>query len=109
MCSVPFILIGILTPDKFLALLGADAGLVELGKTYLRIVLIFAPFFMCNYSVTAFAFNCLASGFYCDHSCTLIVIICFAFVSSMNLLPFIPFSTIVSYPVPRMPQHLQLP
>ncbi len=31
-------------PDKFLALLGADAGLVELGKTYLRIVLIFAPF-----------------------------------------------------------------
>lgn len=43
-CSVPFILIGILTPDKFLALLGADAGLVELGKTYLRIVLIFAPF-----------------------------------------------------------------
>lgn len=45
MCSVPFILIGILTPDKFLALLGADAGLVELGKTYLRIVLIFAPFF----------------------------------------------------------------
>ena len=56
-CSVPFILIGILTPDKFLALLGADAGLVELGKTYLRIVLIFAPFFMCNYSVTAFARN----------------------------------------------------
>ena len=54
---VPFILIGILTPDKFLALLGADAGLVELGKTYLRIVLIFAPFFMCNYSVTAFARN----------------------------------------------------
>ena len=56
-CSIPFILIGILTPDKFLALLGADAGLVELGKTYLRIVLIFAPFFMCNYSVTAFARN----------------------------------------------------
>ena len=49
-CSVPFILIGILTPDKFLALLGADAGLVELGKTYLRIVLIFAPFFMCDYA-----------------------------------------------------------
>ena len=56
-CSVPFILIGIFSPDKFLALLGADAGLVELGKTYLRIVLIFAPFFMCNYSVTAFARN----------------------------------------------------
>ena len=57
LCSIPFILVGIFFPDKFLALLGADAGLVELGKTYLRIVLIFAPFFMCNYSVTAFARN----------------------------------------------------
>ena len=55
--SIPFMLIGIFAPDKFLALLGADAGLIELGKTYLRIVLIFAPFFMCNYSVTAFARN----------------------------------------------------
>ncbi|MFR3494896.1 MAG: hypothetical protein ACLTTJ_14320 [Blautia sp.] len=27
-------------PDKCLALLGADAGLVALGKTYLRIILI---------------------------------------------------------------------
>ncbi len=44
-------------PDKFLALIGADAGLIELGRTYLRIFLIFAPFFMCNYSVTAFARN----------------------------------------------------
>lgn len=57
LCSIPFILIGIFFPDKFLALLGADAGLIELGKTYLRIVLVFAPFFMCNYSVTAFARN----------------------------------------------------
>ena len=57
LCSIPFILIGIFFPDKFLALLGADAGLVKIGKTYLRIVLIFAPFFMCNYSVTAFARN----------------------------------------------------
>lgn len=55
--SIPFVLVGIFLPDKFLALLGADAGLVELGKTYLRIILIFAPFFMCNYSVTAFARN----------------------------------------------------
>lgn len=57
LCSIPFILIGIFFPDKFLSLLGADAGLVKIGKTYLRIVLIFAPFFMCNYSVTAFARN----------------------------------------------------
>ena len=49
-------------PDKFLALLGADAGLIELGRTYLRIILIFAPFFMCNYSVTAFARNDYATS-----------------------------------------------
>ena len=55
--SILFVLIGIFVPDKFLALLGADAGLIELGKTYLRIILVFAPFFMCNYSVTAFARN----------------------------------------------------
>ena len=57
LCSIPFIVTGIFAPDKFLALLGADADLIELGKTYLRIVLVFAPFFMCNYSVTAFARN----------------------------------------------------
>lgn len=55
--SIPFMLIGIFAPDKFLALLGADAGLIELGKTYLRIILVVAPFFMCNYTVTAFARN----------------------------------------------------
>lgn len=42
--SIPFMLIGIFFPDKFLALLGADAELIALGKTYLRIVLVFAPF-----------------------------------------------------------------
>lgn len=55
--SIPFVLTGIFVPDKFLALLGADASLVELGKTYLRIILVVAPLFMCNYSVTAFARN----------------------------------------------------
>lgn len=53
--SIPFVLLGIFIPDKCLALLGADAGLVALGKTYLRIILIGTPFFMSNYSVTAFA------------------------------------------------------
>ena len=33
-----------------------------IGKTYLRIVLVFAPFFMCNYSVTAFARNDYATS-----------------------------------------------
>ena len=57
LCSIPFVLLGIFVPGKVLALLGADAGLVALGKTYIRIILMGAPFFMCNYTVTAFARN----------------------------------------------------
>ena len=57
LCSVPFVLLGVFIPGKVLALLGADAGLVALGKTYIRIILMAAPFFMCNYTVTAFARN----------------------------------------------------
>ena len=57
LCSIPFVLLGLFIPDKVLALLGADAGLIALGKTYIRIILMAAPFFMCNYTVTAFARN----------------------------------------------------
>lgn len=39
-------LIGIFIPDKALALLGADAGLIGLGRNYVRIILIATPFFM---------------------------------------------------------------
>lgn len=35
--SLPFILIGIFTPDGVLKLLGADAVLAEMGKDYLRL------------------------------------------------------------------------
>ena len=55
--SIPFVLLGIFIPDKCLALLGADAGLVAMGETYLQIILMASPFFMSNYSVTAFARN----------------------------------------------------
>ena len=55
--SIPFVLLGIFIPDKCLALLGADAGLVAMGKTYLQIILMASPFFMSNYSVAAFARN----------------------------------------------------
>ena len=47
--SIPFVLLGIFIPDKCLALLGADAGLVAMGKTYLQIILMASPFFMSNY------------------------------------------------------------
>lgn len=52
-----FSLCGILCPDQILHLFGADAGLTALGRPYLRIVLIAAPFFMSNYTFTAFARN----------------------------------------------------
>ena len=55
--AVPFMLIGIFIPDKALALLGADAGLIGLGRNYVRIILIATPFFMSNYTFTAFARN----------------------------------------------------
>ena len=42
--SIPFVLLGIFIPDKCLALLGADAGLVAMGKTYLQIILMASPF-----------------------------------------------------------------
>lgn len=57
LCSVPFIITGIVAPEKFLHLLGADAGLTALGKSYLRIMLITTPLFMVNYTFTAFARN----------------------------------------------------
>ena len=37
--------------------MGADAVLTELGRSYTRIFLLFAPFFMVNYTFTAFARN----------------------------------------------------
>ena len=55
--SFPFVLGGLFYPEAILRLLGADAGLTELGRPYLRIILIAAPFFMSNYSFTAFARN----------------------------------------------------
>lgn len=60
--SLPFILIGIFTPDGVLKLLGADAVLAEMGKDYLRLVFIGSPLFMCNYVFTAFARNDHATG-----------------------------------------------
>lgn len=57
LCSIPFILIGIFLPEKLLQLLGGDATLTALGRDYLRIILIASPFFMTNYTFTAFTRN----------------------------------------------------
>ena len=55
--SIPFILLGLFVPKQMLALMGADAALQEMGKGYARLCLCFAPFFMCNYTFTAFCRN----------------------------------------------------
>ncbi len=57
LCSIPFILIGFFLPEKLLQLLGGDAALTALGRDYLRIILIASPFFMTNYTFTAFTRN----------------------------------------------------
>ncbi len=55
--SLIFMAIGILAPDGLLRLFGADERIVCVGKNYLRIALLFAPFFMTNYLFTAFTRN----------------------------------------------------
>ncbi len=55
--SIPFILSGIFFPKQVLEMMGADQHIAELGTGYLRIVLIDTPFFMMNYTFTAFARN----------------------------------------------------
>lgn len=60
--SCLFVLTGIFCPGKLLTLLGADTGIVGIGVPYIRIVLCFAPFFMLNYTFTAFTRNDSAPG-----------------------------------------------
>lgn len=55
--SLVFMAIGIFAPDGLLCLFGADERIVFVGKNYLRIALLFAPFFMTNYLFTAFTRN----------------------------------------------------
>ncbi|MBR6770482.1 MAG: polysaccharide biosynthesis C-terminal domain-containing protein [Lachnospiraceae bacterium] len=55
--SIPFMLLGIFAPEQVLQVMGADAQIMELGKSYVRIFLMFTPFFMINYIFTAFARN----------------------------------------------------
>lgn len=57
LCSVVFVLCGVCCPDKVLTLLGADREIQSVGEPYLRTVLFFAPFFMLNYTFTAFVRN----------------------------------------------------
>lgn len=55
--SLPFVLAGLFGAEAILRMMGADAVILETGLTYTRIVLMFAPFFMINYTFTAFVRN----------------------------------------------------
>ncbi len=52
-----FILAGIFVPDKILAIMGGDETIVALGTGYMRIILMFAPFFMLNHIISSFVRN----------------------------------------------------
>ena len=55
--ALPFMLAGIFCPEVLLRFMGGDAEIVALGVPYARIFLMFTPFFMCNYIVSAFVRN----------------------------------------------------
>ncbi len=55
--AVPFLLAGLFCPEVLLRLMGGDADIIALGVGYTRIFLLFTPFFMCNYIVSAFVRN----------------------------------------------------
>lgn len=55
--SIVFIIAGALVPDRILAVMGADEEIMRLGEEYTRIFLLFTPFFMLNYIVSAFVRN----------------------------------------------------
>lgn len=55
--SIPFVLLGIFAPKLVLKVMGGDPLIMELGESYMRIVLIATPVFMINYIFTAFSRN----------------------------------------------------
>ena len=57
LASIPWMLAGVFAPGTLLRFMGGDAGIVALGIPYARIFLLFTPFFMCNYIVSAFVRN----------------------------------------------------
>ena len=64
--SVPFVLLGVFAPKLVLKIMGGDPMIMELGKSYMQILLIGTPAFMINYIFTAFARN--------DHAPTIAMI-----------------------------------
>ncbi len=55
--SIPLVLLGAFAPKRVLQIMGGDPMIMELGESYMRILLMGTPFFMINYIFTAFARN----------------------------------------------------
>jgi len=55
--SVPFIVAGVFFPDKMIELMGGDERIVELGTTYMRIIMLFSPMLICNSIVVTYVRN----------------------------------------------------
>ena len=55
--SIPFVILGIFYPTLWLKIMGGDETICSLGEDYVRFVLIFAPFFITNYTFTSFVRN----------------------------------------------------
>lgn len=55
--GIIFLFVGLLMPDRVMEFMGADAGIVSVGKNYTRIFMSFAPFFIWNHIVNAFVRN----------------------------------------------------
>ena len=55
--SIPFVLLGIFNPTLWLKIMGGDSDIQALGHDYVKIVLIFTPIFITNYSFTSFMRN----------------------------------------------------
>ena len=55
--SLIFVLAGVFFSENILEIMGADSSIKRIGTPYLRTVLTFTPFFMLNYSFTAFVRN----------------------------------------------------
>lgn len=60
--GIIFMIPGILAPDKVVALLGGDAGIVAVGAPYTRIFMLFSPCFIWNSVCNAFVRNDGAPG-----------------------------------------------
>lgn len=55
--SIPFVITGLFAPNIYLHIMGGDANIIQLGIGYTRIIFVAAPFFMMNYTFTAFVRN----------------------------------------------------